>query len=191
MKFHKGIHFPFLSNSLRCFSGQNVLHNTNSDDTTALPLGLSTCSFRQGCGTVTYHASYYDRTLRQRFSAIQGLCVKRDVCTDTSTYCQTFKTLVARRGITLTIVKYVWSYVKNPIQKTSLLTKAIVGIVFHFCQGFLFLLFFSFCWKYGQGKCLEDSIRSSFLREFLVQNLSAMLVKALIDCYIRKNWCLR
>lgn len=102
MKFHKGIHFSFLGNSLRCFSGQNVLRNTNSDDDTALPLGLSTCSFRQSCGTVTYHASYYNRTLRQHsFSAIQGLCVNRDLCTDTSTYCQTFKALVASRGITV------------------------------------------------------------------------------------------
>ena len=90
-------YFLFLGDSLGCFSGQNILHNTNSDDESANPVRLLTCSSGQGCGTVNYHVSYYDITLRRHsFSVNERICANRDIC-DSLTYCLTFRSVMARR----------------------------------------------------------------------------------------------
>ena len=83
--------FPNLAYSLQCFTGQNVLHQTYSDDS-ALPVGLKTCPAGHGCATATYHVSHVDATFRrQSASVVQGICANYDGCKRSSDFCQALR----------------------------------------------------------------------------------------------------
>ena len=83
--------FSNLAYALQCFTGQNVLHQTRSDDS-ALPVELKNCSSGQGCGTATYQFSFIDSTFRrQSASIVQGICANYDVCRRSSDFCRVVK----------------------------------------------------------------------------------------------------
>ena len=93
--------FSNLAYSLQCFTGQNVLHQTSSDDS-AVPVELKTCPSGQGCGTATYQFSHIDYSTfrRQSASVVQGICATYDACKRSSEFCQAVKN---RLGIRFTI----------------------------------------------------------------------------------------
>ena len=84
--------FSNLAYSLHCFTGQNFLHQTSSDDS-ASTVELKTCPSGHGCGTATYQFSYVDATFRrQSTSVVQGICTNYDACKASSDFCQALRT---------------------------------------------------------------------------------------------------